>query len=162
MRDRGRDILMRTLPKAGAWNLETAIYNYAIEQATHEGFPRYWENKDFRGLYASKLRSIAFNLSDPRNPSLLEKVRNGSIPFTKLVRMTPIELFPDNWEQELNKVAQKYIRREMAMSDVPDGAFQCRKCKSWKTIYYQMQTRSADEPMTTFVTCANCAAHWKF
>jgi transcription elongation factor S-II len=25
-----------------------------------------------------------------------------------------------------------------------------------------MQTRSADEPMTTFVTCLVCDKHWKF
>lgn len=31
-----------------------------------------------------------------------------------------------------------------------------------KTTYYQMQTRSADEPMTTFVTCVNCGNRWKF
>ena len=41
-------------------------------------------------------------------------------------------------------------------------AFQCGKCKQRKTRYYQMQTRSADEPMTTFVTCVNCNNKWKF
>lgn len=42
-----------------------------------------------------------------------------------------------------------------------DGLFTCKKCKSKKTTYYQMQTRSADEPMTTFVTCTNCNNRWK-
>ena len=42
-----------------------------------------------------------------------------------------------------------------------DGMFKCNKCKSMKTVYYQMQTRSADEPMTTYVTCTNCEARWK-
>ena len=41
-------------------------------------------------------------------------------------------------------------------------AFQCGRCKQRKTRYYQMQTRSADEPMTTFVTCTNCNHKWKF
>lgn len=41
-------------------------------------------------------------------------------------------------------------------------AFQCSKCKERKCTYYQMQTRSADEPMTTFVTCVNCNNRWKF
>jgi transcription elongation factor S-II len=40
--------------------------------------------------------------------------------------------------------------------------FKCGKCKQRKTKYYQMQTRSADEPMTTFVTCINCGNRWKF
>jgi DNA-directed RNA polymerase subunit M/transcription elongation factor TFIIS len=39
--------------------------------------------------------------------------------------------------------------------------FQCRKCKSKKCTYYQLQTRSADEPMTTFVTCLNCGQRWR-
>jgi transcription elongation factor S-II len=41
------------------------------------------------------------------------------------------------------------------------GMFQCGKCKSKKTTYYQMQTRSADEPMTTYVTCLGCNNRWK-
>jgi transcription elongation factor S-II len=41
------------------------------------------------------------------------------------------------------------------------GQFKCGKCKSVKTTYYQMQTRSADEPMTTFVTCMGCGNRWK-
>lgn len=31
-----------------------------------------------------------------------------------------------------------------------------RKCS-----YYQMQTRSADEPMTTFVRCVACGNRWR-
>jgi transcription elongation factor S-II len=39
--------------------------------------------------------------------------------------------------------------------------FRCGKCRGRKCTYFQMQTRSADEPMTTFVTCINCGNHWK-
>ena len=42
------------------------------------------------------------------------------------------------------------------------GMFQCGKCKNWKCTYTQAQTRSADEPMTTFVTCIVCNNRWKF
>jgi transcription elongation factor S-II len=56
-------------------------------------------------------------------------------------------------------------------------AFKCSRCQQRKCTYYQMQTRSADEPMTvsherrkarveltlqTFVTCVNCGNKWKF
>ncbi len=40
--------------------------------------------------------------------------------------------------------------------------FQCGKCKQRKCTYFQLQTRSADEPMTTFVQCVNCNNRWKF
>ncbi|CAM9988249.1 unnamed protein product [Phaeothamnion confervicola] len=43
-----------------------------------------------------------------------------------------------------------------------EGMFECGRCKSKKTTYFQKQTRSADEPMTTFVTCKNCGKNWKF
>jgi transcription elongation factor S-II len=39
--------------------------------------------------------------------------------------------------------------------------FRCGKCGQRKTKYYQLQTRSADEPMTTFVTCLNCNHRWR-
>ena len=39
----------------------------------------------------------------------------------------------------------------------------CSGCKKKsKCDYYQMQTRSADEPMTTFMTCLECDRRWKF
>ncbi len=48
--------------------------------------------------------------------------------------------------------------QEMGLTE---GLFKCGKCKQSKTRYYQMQTRSADEPMTTFITCAVCGNKWK-
>ncbi|PXF47523.1 DNA-directed RNA polymerase III subunit RPC10 [Gracilariopsis chorda] len=43
-------------------------------------------------------------------------------------------------------------------TDIP-----CPRCSHPKAYYFQMQTRSADEPMTTFYRCANaeCAHQWK-
>jgi len=43
-----------------------------------------------------------------------------------------------------------------------EGAFTCNKCKCSKCYYYQYQTRSADEPATTYVTCSNCGHRWHF
>ena len=49
------------------------------------------------------------------------------------------------------------IDKGMAMP----GMFTCGRCKSDQTTYYQLQTRSADEPMTTFVSCLECGNRWK-
>jgi len=37
----------------------------------------------------------------------------------------------------------------------------CNKCKSKKVVFYSLQTRSCDEPMTNFYTCLNCSKKWK-
>ena len=39
--------------------------------------------------------------------------------------------------------------------------FKCGKCGKRRTTYTQLQTRSADEPMTTFVLCLDCGNRWK-
>ena len=50
----------------------------------------------------------------------------------------------------------------LATSKIKEGIFACIKCKSKLTQYYEMQTRSADEPMTVFASCTQCGANWKF
>ncbi|XP_027194732.2 RNA polymerase III subunit K [Dermatophagoides pteronyssinus] len=37
----------------------------------------------------------------------------------------------------------------------------CPKCTHNRAYYIQMQTRSADEPMTTYYRCEKCAHNWK-
>ena len=37
-----------------------------------------------------------------------------------------------------------------------EGVYTCRRCKSKRTKYDQLQTRGGDEPMTNFVTCFDC------
>ena len=42
------------------------------------------------------------------------------------------------------------------------SSLECGKCKKKMVSYSQAQTRSADEPMTTFCECTNCGNRWKF
>lgn len=56
----------------------------------------------------------------------------------------------------------KVLIFEKVSIDIVDGAHLCNKCKTYKTTYYQLQTRSADEPMTTYVECHNCNNRWKY
>jgi len=37
----------------------------------------------------------------------------------------------------------------------------CEKCEHGRAYFYQLQTRSADEPMTIFYRCVNCAYQWR-
>ena len=54
------------------------------------------------------------------------------------------------------------IERVLNPPEVKKGIFKCRnkKCGSLRTWSYQLQTRSADEPMTNFITCSECGKRW--
>lgn len=46
--------------------------------------------------------------------------------------------------------------------DVEEGVQVCPRCGSSRTISYQKQTRSADEPMTTICHCVECDKGWHY
>jgi transcription elongation factor S-II len=141
-----------------AINLEKGIYNYALKEATNRKVVKKWDNPYYTQIYLDRLRSIYINLADN---SLLNHVKNGTVPVKSLAFMTHQEMQPEKWDAliqaKIKKDKSKYDTQQEAMTDT----FKCRKCHSNKCSYYQMQTRSADEPMTTFVTCLECANRWK-
>lgn len=65
--------------------------------------------------------------------------------------------------QEINKHSKNRVDeiRQINLDEIPDGASQCRRCKSWKTEYYELQTRKADEKITQFFTCLACGFKWR-
>ena len=66
---------------------------------------------------------------------------------------------------ERTDLIEEKIKRDQNEGKVDLSAatdeFYCFRCKKRKCSYYQMQTRSADEPMTTFVTCLLCGNNWR-
>jgi transcription elongation factor S-II len=145
-------------------NLEKAIYNWAIQQATDKNIVKKWDNSQFVQLYQDKLRSIYLNLSQTsniRNSTLLTRLQTKQITAKEIPFMTHQEIHPQLW----GPVIEAKIKRDKSKCEVNLEAatdeFTCFKCKKNKCTYYQLQTRSADEPMTTFVTCVNCGNRWK-
>jgi transcription elongation factor S-II len=114
--------------------------------------------------YKAKFRQLHFNLKDDKNPDLRRRVLEGIIAPDVLISLTPEELASDAKREENDRIREKKLF-DAAPSSVKlatTDQFQCGKCKKRQTTYYQMQTRSADEPMTTFVRCVNCGNAWKF
>ena len=140
-----------------AINLEKGIYNSAIIDADQKKIIKKWDNSIFVNLYLTKLRSIYFNL----NSDLIEKINNKSLRPHELAFMTHQEMLPKKWKPliELKKIKDE--NRYTAKIEASTDNFTCYKCKSKRCSYYQLQTRSADEPMTTFVTCIDCSNRWK-
>ena len=76
----------------------------------------------------------------------------------------PKDLASKHMKERNARIVEEMTRNAMGPSANVESTdqFQCGKCKQRKCTYYQMQTRSADEPMTTFVTCIVCNNRWKF
>ncbi|NXN23023.1 TCEA3 protein, partial [Nycticryphes semicollaris] len=113
--------------------------------------------------YRNRVRSRISNLKDPKNPSLRRNVLCGAIPSSLIARMTAEEMASDELKKLRNAMTQEAIREhQMAKTGgTVTDLFQCGKCKKKNCTYNQVQTRSADEPMTTFVLCNECGNRWK-
>ncbi|MCJ1306373.1 RNA polymerase II elongation factor [Agyrium rufum] len=114
--------------------------------------------------YKEKVSSLYQNLRNKANPNLKTRVLDGDVSPERLVTMSHEELKSKEM-RETDKVLEKENMRAAQVA-VPEksvsSTFTCGKCKKQKVSYSQAQTRSADEPMTTFCECLFCGHRWKF
>ncbi|GMM36851.1 transcription elongation factor [Saccharomycopsis crataegensis] len=155
------DALYTGLAKENKTNGPNEIFGVAKEIETEVfGMSNHMTN-DF---YRSKLRTLVANIRSSNNPELRAKLLSRRLAANKFVKMSPEEMANENLRKEREQIEKENLFK--AKSAVEKKAvtdrFQCGKCKQRKVSYYQMQTRSADEPLTTFCECVNCGNHWSF
>ena len=164
LRDRTRELLAEALVLCVG---ESGVYASRLDcAATATAVERAMANKwtDVGKEYKAKFRQLAFNLKDPKNPDLRAQVADGLIDPVSLLELAPEQLASAERRTE-NEAIREHATNEAVRGQKKEAstdAFKCGKCKQRKCTYYQLQTRSADEPMTTFVTCVNCDNRWKF
>lgn len=113
--------------------------------------------------YKKKIRSLFSNLKNKSNKDLGRRVLSGDIAADKFATMTDEELKSEDQKRkeiELEKENMKNAQVPKAEKSISD-ALECSRCKKRQVSYSQAQTRSADEPMTTFCECMNCGKRWK-
>lgn len=145
-----------------------------------------WDNKEFCKWYWQKLCNICAELKRDKDlraaldmsiegdrvsvkikyvPQLQYRLMHTKeLKSMDLPYLTPDKLWPDGpYSKALFEHKRKELTREDARKNDEgyEGIFVCRKCKGRKIHYYQLQIRSADEPMTTFFTCMSCGCKWK-
>nr|XP_016444806.1 PREDICTED: transcription elongation factor TFIIS-like [Nicotiana tabacum]XP_016444807.1 PREDICTED: transcription elongation factor TFIIS-like [Nicotiana tabacum] len=147
--DNLRDVVNACDPYRVAVQVETAMFDK-------------WGRSN--GAQKFKYRSIMFNIKDPNNPDFRRKVLLGQYPPRSIIELSPEDMASDERQQENQKIKEKALFNSQ-LGGPPVAStdkFKCGRCGKNQTTYYQMQTRSADEPMTTYVTCVNCDNRWKF
>jgi transcription elongation factor S-II len=138
-------------------NLEKGIFNYSLKEAEQRKVLKKWDNNRFVKIYLDRLRTVYLNL----NNTIIEQINSGTIKVHKIAFMTHQEMSPERWSKLIEAKIKRDKNKFETNVEAATDTFTCRKCKSNKCTYYQMQTRSADEPMTTFVTCIECGNRWK-
>jgi hypothetical protein len=169
-------------PGPTARNAEISIVNWTRERVPYEDAS--WESPRFRMQYKGKAvglikeleRSVTTIVPNLRIegdrvvfeytlvPQLVRKLQLKQLDSKRLAWYPAEILWPDGPMAKAiikNREHDMHLEEIKSRDDDYDGILQCRKCKSNKTEYYQLQTRSADEPMTTYATCKKCGNKWK-
>ena len=108
-------------------------------------------------IYETKVNEILCILKN--NKYIVDYIKKKSENAYKLSFLKPEELDPEKFEKILKKKElEEYKRKNQATTD----AFKCSKCKKRKCTVTEKQTRSGDEPATTFVKCMECGHEFRF
>jgi transcription elongation factor S-II len=138
-------------------NLEKGIFNYALQEATKAKVVKKWENSVFVQIYMDRLRTVMTNL-----PSMAQQVCSGEVAPQTVAFMTHQEFRPDRWKKLIDeKIKRDAFKFTGDLVEASTDMYTCKKCKSKRCTYYEMQTRSADEPATVFITCLDCGKRWR-
>lgn len=108
-----------------------------------------------QSIYKDMVQNLIFNCE--QNNRTIRKIKRAIKkkkynPYN-LSFLRPEELDEDNWM----KIILRKNNTEEKLTNLPTIEWNpCVICKSTRYYYYQLQTRSADEPMTTFYICNKC------
>lgn len=150
-----------------ATEFELALLRSVSERASKEEIDKDWNNRIFWNLYRNKAVSLYENLMGKESyvqnkESWLEKLKSKEVSCQSFVDMSAMDICPSRWKSMIEQIIETE-KKLYSKADMASLVIWCSGCKKKaKCTYYQMQTRSADEPMTTFVTCLECDKKWKF
>jgi DNA-directed RNA polymerase subunit M/transcription elongation factor TFIIS len=145
--------------------IEKSIYTYTIKKAEQVGIEQNIEDKYFKRIYVNKIITLFNNLDETSyvgNNGFLKRLLNKEFDISQIAFLTPQEINVEHWK--------KYLDRQNANDEflysrtvgTKTNEYKCGRCKERNCSYYQLQVRSSDEPMTTFINCLNCNNKWSF
>jgi transcription elongation factor S-II len=143
---------------------EKAIFQTTLRLAAAQYIPRSWKSREFVEKYRQIVRTVFSNIhpdSPVKNTRLIARVLEGEFPLTEIPSMSSYEMFPENWFTLKDKLLQREQKILEGNKSRATDQFKCRRCNKRECTYYELQTRSADEPMTIFITCLNCGKEWR-
>lgn len=122
------------------------------------------ELSDQEPKYKNRIKSRVLNLRDKNNPDLRISFIDGDITSRQFAIMTSEEMASKELNEERKRLAKEAFNDHQVatQSGTKSTMMKCGKCGKRNVSYNQLQTRSSDEPMTTFCFCNECGHRWKF
>jgi transcription elongation factor S-II len=152
------------LNKLHQTDLEQGIYNYSIDEAKKRGTKALWENPEFQTIYRATTQRTISNIDTTSyigNPRLKQRLIEGEFKPHDIPFMTYNELYPEKWHDMMEMAVKREAKMLEVDKSMATDMFKCTRCGKRQCTYYEMQTRSADEPMTQFIRCLNCGKQWR-
>ena len=140
-----------------AAKIEASVFEYSLVYTIINNYPLHY----IPSIYNDKKNSILANLNDPiiNNNSLKYNIFNNIIDPQIIAFLEPNKIHPDRWADQIKKKELiEFKKNNLRYTNL----YKCYKCGERKCHATQLQVRSADEPMTTYVTCAVCSNTWKY
>ena len=120
------------------------------------------ETKPLRSMYILETKRLMFNVA--ANPRL-QDFPASRLTFLSDEDMAQGTIIQRVQEQEKQR-HEAYVnmlkeKSDAILSDQNESVINCRKCGSADLNFVQVQTRSADEPMTCMFSCNHCGLKWR-
>lgn len=144
--------------KQRAIKMEMGIFNFTVNHLKRTEVDMAWTSKwssDLLHLYVSKVDEILMMLRDPEKitqikQTPLDRVIVKWVNFSTFIRQE--EQFTTEDQNIKDRLRKLEYRRGVKIH-------KC-KCGANDTSVKEVQTRSADEPATLFITCNQCGNKW--
>lgn len=113
-------------------------------------------------LHTLGCKRLMFNLAS--NPALhaLAPELLAHMSDEEMAKGTVVERVQQQERERHEAYVDMLKERQAAVERThTESVMHCRKCASANLNFVQVQTRSADEPMTCFLTCNACGHRWR-
>lgn len=144
--------------------MESVVYRKTLDRADKNTVVKNWGYPLFRAIYKQSVLEILWNLhpeSSQFNKNLIKRLEEGEFKLQDIPNMNAYEISPEKWRD----MADRQFKREQKILEGDKSRstdqFKCHRCGKRECSYYELQTRSADEPMTMFINCLNCGKRWR-
>ena len=136
----------RTFPSQCAYDIEHNVHLSSLAQGNINVM-----------RYKSLIYKVIFNAHSPETMTMLT---DGDLGIADIVNLHHRTLAPVFWQENALLPGTRITVVTNEIDETTQSILQCRRCHKRHVEYVEVQTRSADEPMTVKAYCRNCGLRW--